>query len=86
MLKNMAGDGTTMLIINKSDFENLIVSKPEKEVLAKFNSDVMHFENLISNNTVENESLIQIRDTLLPKLISGEVEVKAAEKEVSQVV
>ncbi len=85
-LKNLAGDGTTMPIINKSDFENLDILSPQKEVLNKFNNEAFKFEILIGNNIEENKTLRKIRDTLLPQLISGEIEVKTAEEEVSKVV
>jgi hypothetical protein len=40
---------------------------------------------LIASNTAENETLSSLRDTLLPKLISGELRVPAAENFVGEV-
>ena len=34
---------------------------------------------LIKNNQIENEKLKQLRDTLLPKLMSGEIDVNRVE-------
>jgi type I restriction enzyme S subunit len=48
---------------------------PEQYVLEKFDS---HIENLVQKihlNETEIEALSQVRDTLLPKLLSGEIEV-----------
>ena len=38
-------------------------------------------ENFLSNQK-ENQTLAELRDTLLPKLMSGEIRVKDAEREV----
>jgi type I restriction enzyme S subunit len=48
---------------------------PEQYVLEKFDS---HIENLVQKihlNETEIEALSQVRDTLLPKLLTGEIEV-----------
>ncbi len=48
---------------------------PPCEVLEKFNQIQLNLFKKISNNLFENIKLAQIRDTLLPKLMSGELEV-----------
>lgn len=48
---------------------------PSKNVLEDFHQTVAPFFEKIKNNIFENEKLAQIRDTLLPKLMSGELEV-----------
>ncbi len=35
-------------------------------------------------NIIENNTLFQLRNTLLPKLLSGEISVKEAEKEIEK--
>ncbi|MGO1102415.1 hypothetical protein [Klebsiella quasipneumoniae] len=40
--------------------------------------------SLIENNMRENNSLTQLRDTLLPKLLSGEITLPEAEQAVSE--
>ena len=40
----------------------------------------------INNNVLKNEVLTSLRDTLLPKLISGELRVPDAEKMVADIV
>lgn len=51
------------------------IIKPNDEILDKFN-EIMEGINLrIFSNAKENEKLSQLRDTLLPKLMSGEIRV-----------
>ena len=47
--------------------------------------ELQNWFKIIFSNTIENETLTQLRDTLLPKLISGEVRVKDVEKTLSEV-
>ncbi|WP_369765326.1 restriction endonuclease subunit S [Flavobacterium sp. WC2429] len=49
---------------------------PKIDIQNKFQSIVGNWEEQYSNNLKENKSLTQLRDTLLPKLISGEVRLK----------
>ncbi len=49
---------------------------PNIDLQNKFQSIVGNWENQQSINLKENKSLIQLRDALLPKLISGEVRLK----------
>lgn len=77
-------NGSTFKEISKSNFRSLqILVCPS---IDSYNSEVKYLYDLIESNILENKYLITIRDTLLPKLISGEVEVKVAEDEVSNVV
>ena len=47
---------------------------PNEEVLKKFSNLCISFEKQIFSNGYENEQLANLRDTLLPKLINGEIE------------
>lgn len=85
-LRMLAGDGTTMPIINKSSFENIKVITPIDSVLTKFNNEVKYWDEQMHVNTLENQTLTQIRDTLLPKLISGEVRVKQAVAQIQSLI
>jgi type I restriction enzyme S subunit len=76
LLKSLAGDGTTMPIINKSTFESIEVLYPGNENLNSFEKIIKEYDKQILNNTQENQSLTNLRDNLLPKLISGEVRLK----------
>ena len=76
LLKRMAGDGTTMPIINKSSFENIKVIYPSKILLNDFEKLINDYDEQILSNTLENLTLAQLRDTLLPQLISGALRLK----------
>lgn len=86
LLKRLAGDGTTMPIINKSTFENIDVLYSGKNNLEAFENKLKKWDNQIFNNTQENQTLINLRDTLLPKLISGEVRLKEFREQVEQII
>ena len=46
----------------------------------KFSSLTLPMFDKILNNVLENQTLAELRDTLLPKLMSGEIRVKDAER------
>lgn len=49
---------------------------PPKVEVARFDETVTRYFNVMESNTLENQTLTTFRDTLLPKLISGEVRLK----------
>lgn len=57
----------------------------DRNIIIEFNSKIKENFSLITKNEFENETLTTLRDTLLPKLISGEVRVKEAEKALAEV-
>lgn len=67
--------GSTMPIINKSNFEKLKVLTPSVELIKNFESIVSPLINKILEGSNQNITLSEIRDTLLPKLLSGELSV-----------
>jgi type I restriction enzyme S subunit len=78
-------NGSTSLEISKSTFRSLPVICPPSSVLAAFKSAVMPLYRRITGNVVESRSLSALRDTLLPRLISGELRVRDAERFLEQV-
>ena len=48
---------------------------PEFGIIREFEDKVLPLYKAISNNRVENQKLARLRDTLLPKLMSGELSV-----------
>ena len=73
-------NGSTFQEISKSSFRPLPFLVPSSNVLRAFNELVSRLFAGIASNSYEDQSLIQIRDLLLPKLMSGEIRVKDAEK------
>ncbi len=59
--------------------ENESIKIPNKEIAIKFEAICSQFFKQISQNGKENEKLTQLRDTLLPKLMSGEIDVDKVE-------
>lgn len=72
-MKSIAG-GSTTYNINKNTFENMEVPYLPKDLLVEFNNSVSNMFEKIKLNQYENERLTQLRDTLLPKLMNGEID------------
>ena len=77
-MKSIAG-GSTTYNINKNTFENIEVPYLPKDVLIEFNNSVSSMFEKIKLNQYENERLSQLRDTLLPKLMNGEIDLDNVE-------
>ncbi len=73
--KMFDNEGTVFGSINKKGLEELKIIVPSDEILNLFEGTVSSIDGFIFNNSKEIETLINIRDTLLPKLMSGEVRV-----------
>jgi len=67
--------GSTQPLVSQTDLKNVKFIMPEIDIMKKFESVVSSFYILIEKNIGENDRLRQIRDTLLPKLMSGEIRV-----------
>lgn len=67
--------GTVRQALNYDSLSTFPVVKPPKSLIDKFNQFWVENTNSISQIKSETEYLIGLRDTLLPKLISGELEV-----------
>jgi len=61
--------------INQANMKGIKVIIPENSVLNQFNQIIDRLFELIRKNSDENCSLTNARDTLLPKLMSGEIRV-----------
>ena len=70
--------------------KNAIMAYPvvaPTEVLQRADSSLVEvYYKKINSNVLKNEVLTSLRDTLLPKLISGELRVPDAEKMVADIV
>jgi type I restriction enzyme S subunit len=74
-LKQLGSAGTATLNVNKSTFESIKVVLPDCNVLKTFKSKVASLFEQILQNQLENNTITKLRDSLLPKLMSGEIEV-----------
>ncbi len=73
-------EGTVFGAINKKQFEGLRWLSPGENLVDKFERIAFAFDEQIEKDTNESATLASLRDTLLPKLISGELRVPDAEK------
>lgn len=73
-------NGSTFQEISKSNFRPIPVIVPPELILNAFRERTGPLYRHIVENERESRSLAQLRDTLLPKLISGELRIKDAEK------
>lgn len=66
---------TTVIHLGKSDIDMIKIICPNDLLLEKFKELTEHIYQKKINNAQEIQSLTEIRDTLLPKLMSGDIEV-----------
>ena len=68
--------GTTgMLMLNISAVRNTDLYLPDYDIQQNFSNIIKPMYKAIEKNIKENSHLTQLRDTLLPKLMSGEIDV-----------
>ena len=77
-MKNIAG-GSTTYNINKTTFENIEVPYLPQNIVQEFHNTVCKLFDKIKLNQLENKNLEQLRDILLPKLMSGEINIDKIE-------
>ena len=68
-------EGTVFGSINKTDFQTLSLLRPSAGIIEAFEHLIYSLDQSIENNENESRTLAQTRDTLLPKLLSGEIRV-----------
>ncbi len=74
-LREYEHTGTVFGAINKSQFEALRVIEPDPSIVNVFDSCARPLDARIRSSITESRTLAALRDTLLPKLVSGEVRV-----------
>lgn len=74
--EDLIGNGAIFNSITKQDLFNIKVIVPTNGVDHNFNSSIESVDQLILNLTRKNTILRRTRDLLLPKLISGELDVE----------
>lgn len=72
--------GTTVLALPREAILEHIVAVPPRELVSSFASLIAPMIGMQRANLAENSTLTELRDVLLPKLISGEIRIKDAEK------
>jgi type I restriction enzyme S subunit len=72
---SLIADGTRMPRVDWSSISNYEIVIPPESLLLQFNQIVFSFYEEIIENNYQSANLVQIRDTLLPKLMRGEIAV-----------
>ena len=68
--------GSTMKHIQRNKLDQVFVNTPPPEIMEKYNNLAESIRTQIINKSVQIRNLSEARDRLLPKLMSGEIEVK----------
>jgi type I restriction enzyme S subunit len=75
-IKQFNETGTVFGSISKVDFESILAIIPDDSIISKFQKKIQLIDEKITYNCIQIRTLTTLRNTLLPKLMSGEVRVK----------
>ena len=70
-----SGIGTVFANMNKSDFSNIKSIAPPKSLRDSFSQVATPILEMVENLSRESQNLAEVRDALLPRLISGQLEI-----------
>ena len=73
------GQGSAQANISPADIGTILIILPPEDIITKFNKKMYSFFKIMINNSYETEKLNNLRDILLPKLMSGEIDVSDME-------
>jgi type I restriction enzyme S subunit len=79
-LERFEAEGTVFGSISKNDFHKLACVVPPSDVVSTFECVVGPSDDKTEVLSQESDTLAALRDTLLPKLISGELRIRDAER------
>ena len=74
-INKLGQSGSTIVNLNKTQFGKIPVPIPSEQVLCNFDTLCKPLFEMILSNQKENIKLANLRDTLLPKLMSSELDV-----------
>ena len=74
-VEDSIGGGTIFNAVTKKDMESIVLLKPTSFVVGEFEAVVSPMADLVANLSRQNAALRDARDLLLPRLISGEMDV-----------
>ena len=77
VINKLGQSGSTIVNLNKAQFGKIQVIVPSISSMKSFDDIVSPFFALILENQMENIHLSSLSETLLPKLMSGELNVSA---------
>ncbi|HAU3632855.1 TPA: hypothetical protein F7064_13240 [Legionella pneumophila] len=74
-LKTFENNGTVFGSINKKSFNEIPYLKPNQEIITAFEKIIANIDRMIFLNTSNARTTTKLRDLLLSKLLSGEIDV-----------
>jgi len=77
-IEDSMGSGTIFRAISKKDLQGLKLISPPDSVVSDFDRRVSVYDRRITSSTIESRQLAATRDYLLPKLLSGAVDVSGS--------
>ena len=81
-----ATSGSVQKNMNARVIVDTDIAMPSQRELISFNETVSCLRRLMRSSLTENAALAVLRDTLLPQLLSGNLRVRDAEKQIEAVV
>jgi type I restriction enzyme S subunit len=76
VIKKFEDNGTVFGSIGKDNFKSIEIVIPPIDLIIKFQQYAKPIDDKIKSNSQQIRTLIQLRDTLLPKLMSGEIKIE----------
>ncbi len=77
-LEALGSNGATMTNVNKGKFETIEFDCPKLELLEKFHASVSSNFDAVLNLQFQNQQLREARDILLPRMMTGAIDVESA--------
>ena len=74
-VEDSIGGGTIFNAVTKRDMESIVLLRPTSLVVEEFDAVVAPMADLVANLSQQNIALREARDMLLPRLVSGELDV-----------
>ena len=78
------GQGSAQPNISANDIETISIILPPEDIISKYNELVSPYFSLLIKNLNECDYLANLRDTLLPKLMSGEIKLSEIETKLDE--
>jgi len=75
VINKLGQSGSTIVNLNKAQFGKIQITIPSIAAMSEFDEIVSPMFDMILENQKENIRLSSLRDTLLPKLMNGEIDV-----------
>ena len=74
-MEDSMGGGTIFKSVTKNDMNDIKMIAPASNLTSKFEEVILPIFRILEILTIKNQNLRKTRDLLLPKLISGEIDV-----------